>query len=177
MAKYAAFLRGVNVGGHNLIRMEELRRRCAALGFTGVSTYKQSGNVVFESLETDPACLARQIETLLQKLFGSAIKTTVRPVAQLQKIVRLDPFAGLTEKAAKGYVSLLLTPPIKKPRLPLLSPNGATEILLLRHDAAFCVVRPLRGRYTDPNIFLQSALGVSGTIRNWNTLATLAALA
>lgn len=177
MVKYAAFLRGVNVGGHNLIRMEDLRRHCAALGFAGVSTYKQSGNVVFDSAETDPARLARQIETFLLKLFGSAIKTTVRPLAQLQQIVRLDPFASLKEKDAKGYVSLLLAPPVKKPRLPLLSPNGATEILLVRHDAAFCVVRPLRGRYTDPNIFLQSALGVSGTVRNWNTLTAVATLA
>lgn len=177
MVKYAAFLRGVNVGGHNLVRMEDLRHRCAALGFTNVSTYKQSGNIVFASTAADSSQLARQIESLLQKLTGAPIKTTVRPLAQLQKIVRLDPFVGLTEKDAKGYVSLLLALPAKKPRLPLRSLNGGTEILLLRHDAAFCIVRPIRGRYTDPNLFLQSALGVSGTVRNWNTLTALAALA
>ena len=70
LTRYVAFLRGINVGGNNLIKMEELRRALAALRFKNVRTFIASGNVIFESGETKRELLAAQIERKVRKSFG-----------------------------------------------------------------------------------------------------------
>ena len=72
MASHVALLRGINVGGRNKVPMAELREVVAALGHTGVTTYIQSGNVLFRTADTDNAKLAAALE--------SAIEDQVRPV-------------------------------------------------------------------------------------------------
>src|SRR5260370_18982209 len=70
MAAFVAMLRGVNVSGHNTIKMEDLRELCQNLGLRNAQTYIQSGNVVFQTAREDPAALSKRIgETLLQS-FG-----------------------------------------------------------------------------------------------------------
>ena len=61
--RYVALLRGINVGGNNMIKMEKLRETVAKLGFTDVKTYINSGNVIFDARETDDKVLAKQVTT------------------------------------------------------------------------------------------------------------------
>lgn len=177
MGRHVAFIRGINVGGHNLVRMQDLRAGLADAGFKNVTTYKQSGNVVFDPVGKNTKAMCAKIEGVLASLCGVEIMATVREIAEIQKIVQLNPFQNIAEPTVKTYVSLLLGDPATKPKFPLRSPKGEVEVLLLKHGAAFLILRPLKGRYTDPNLFLKSALGVSGTVRNWNTLSALAAMA
>lgn len=67
MITYAAFLRGINVGGKKVIKMEDLSRILSSLGFKNVKTTIQSGNVIFETSETNSAVLTKKIEKKLQK--------------------------------------------------------------------------------------------------------------
>ena len=67
--KYVAFLRGINVGGKNKIKMERLREICAALGFENVKTYINSGNMIFETAKSDDRKLAAKIEKAIEKVW------------------------------------------------------------------------------------------------------------
>jgi uncharacterized protein (DUF1697 family) len=93
MAKYVAFLRGVNVGGR-VVKMAELKVCFEQAGFKNVSTLLQSGNVVFESDKTEPA-LKNQIEELLTKTFNYPAKVQVISLDNLKKIVDANPFSGV----------------------------------------------------------------------------------
>jgi uncharacterized protein (DUF1697 family) len=88
---YVALLRGVNVGGNNIISMRELKERFEAVGFTQVSTYINSGNVIFTTKEIDPRKLEVKIEKLLSKDFQLDSKVVVRSLAEMERLVKSLP--------------------------------------------------------------------------------------
>jgi uncharacterized protein (DUF1697 family) len=92
MAKYVAFLRGVNVGGR-VIKMAELKTCFEKAGFKDVKTVLQSGNVIFESAKKQPA-LKSEIEKLLTKTFNYPAKAQVYSLDRLARIVKDYPFAS-----------------------------------------------------------------------------------
>jgi uncharacterized protein (DUF1697 family) len=92
MAKYAAFLRGVNVGGR-IVKMAELKTCLEKVGLKNVKTILQSGNVVFDSDETDIPKLKQQIEEVLTKTFNYPAKVQVVSIEKLRKIIQANPFA------------------------------------------------------------------------------------
>lgn len=75
--KYVVLLRGINVGGKNKVSMSELRKCFEHLGFTNVSTYINSGNIFFDSTETDIIGLVERCETAIKEAFGFAVVVTV----------------------------------------------------------------------------------------------------
>src|SRR5437879_7096200 len=76
MAAYIAMLRGVNVSGHNTIKMDVLRGLCQGLGFRNVETYVQSGNIVFQTATENPAALSKRIGETILESFGLDRKST-----------------------------------------------------------------------------------------------------
>ena len=105
---YAAFLRGINVGGKRSIKMAELRTAFAAQGFTNVKTVLASGNVLFDTAETDAAVLCKAIEQHLKQEFGHKIFVLLRTVAELQCLVAANPFkeiAATPQDAVLHYFS------------------------------------------------------------------------
>lgn len=93
--QYAAFLRGINVGGRTIIKMEDLRKTFEALGFTGVKTVLASGNVIFDAEEEDLAALSRTIAGRLSEMLGRDIIVIVRPMEDLRELVARHPFDGI----------------------------------------------------------------------------------
>jgi uncharacterized protein (DUF1697 family) len=91
MQKYLVLLRGINVGGNNIIKMADLKSCLERAGFEHVKTYIQSGNVILESKETDVEKLTTKIELLLSKQFNYQSKVVVRTHAQLQSIIKNAP--------------------------------------------------------------------------------------
>ena len=110
MARYIALLRGINVGGNNKVPMAELRHCFEELGFSSVSTYINSGNVMFETTETEPATLKRQIETELAKTFGFQIATTVISATELQKYLANAPSWWGVDTTAKHNAIFVIPP-------------------------------------------------------------------
>ena len=96
MAKYVALLRGINVGGKNLIKMADLKACFEDQGFENVATYIASGNVFFDSGERSVAKLTQQIEKTLSKRFDYTATVVIRSRSQMRSVV---------EKAPKGYGS------------------------------------------------------------------------
>ena len=89
-ATYVALLRGINVGGKNIVRMADLRAAFEDAGYTAVSTYIQSGNVLFES-DGPSASLEHDIETMLESTFGLPLVVVVRSHRQLRNVVTRAP--------------------------------------------------------------------------------------
>jgi uncharacterized protein (DUF1697 family) len=88
---FVALLRGVNVGGKNIISMRALKESFEKSGFTQVSTYINSGNVIFTSKEADPRKLEKKIEQILSKEYQLDGKVVVRSVAEMAKLVESLP--------------------------------------------------------------------------------------
>src|ERR1041385_5029014 len=93
--RYIALLRGINVGGNKLIKMEALAAAFTAAGFRKVKTYIASGNVIFETRATDRKALTKKIEKMLTAEFGHEIAVAVFTLDELQELTATDPFAGI----------------------------------------------------------------------------------
>lgn len=91
MTTYVAFLRGINVGGKNIIKMDALRVAFEKAGFTAVRTVIQSGNVLFESNSADPRKLEDTIEAMLTKTFHTKIRALVRSTQDMVRTVSHFP--------------------------------------------------------------------------------------
>lgn len=89
--KYIALLRGINVGGNNIIKMTDLKSCFEGMGFTGVSTYIQSGNVIFFSRDHDKAKLTGKIEKELSERFTYSSLTVLKTYQELEAIVSGAP--------------------------------------------------------------------------------------
>jgi uncharacterized protein (DUF1697 family) len=108
--KYAALLRGVNVGGKGTLAMADLRACLEAMGLSNVRTYINSGNVVFESAERDTSKLQDDIERAITKQFGFRVPVVVLSQPQLQAVIDSVP-KNWEVKADWKYNLIFLMPP------------------------------------------------------------------
>ncbi len=92
MATYIALLRGINVGGNNIIPMSNLREMCIELGFTEVRTYIQSGNILFKSDLAENELIAK-LEKSLETQVGKHISVIIRSAKELEKVISKNPFS------------------------------------------------------------------------------------
>jgi uncharacterized protein (DUF1697 family) len=105
--RYVALLRGINVGGKALIRMEALRACVEELGLGEVSTYIASGNVLFTSDRRDPRALERSIERAIEERFALPVKVVVLDRASYGRIVDAIPRAWISDETIRGNVAFL----------------------------------------------------------------------
>jgi uncharacterized protein (DUF1697 family) len=178
MIRYVAFLRGINVGGHKQIKMAELSRIFESLGLRKVKTYILSGNVLFETTETNPEVLIRKIETGLQKVLGYEVSIILRTISELEALMKQNPFKLVKGDAeVKKYVTFLSEKHQSKLKIPVLSPKKDWEIIHLNPREVFVVAFPVKGRYGESMALLEKEFGKSVTTRNWNTVVKVLALA
>ncbi len=173
--KYVAFLRGINVGGNNVIKMDKLKAGFESLGFKNVKTFIQSGNVIFDSAMTNSEAIGKKIEAGLLKEYGSEIKVMVRTSDEIDKMIELDPFKNIpADKKTKLYVCFAHDEIKSKPKLPIISEKEACEIIAIEGKELFVVSREIKnGRYGFPNIFIEKELAKYSTTRNWNTICKM----
>jgi len=91
MNQYVAFLRGINVGGNNIIRMDALRIEFERIGFHSVRTYIQSGNVIFKTESTDKNKIEKEIETALSIKFNYNAKVLIRSKKEMENTIAHFP--------------------------------------------------------------------------------------
>ena len=109
---WLALLRGINVGGRNVIRMAELRECFGSEGFHDVVTYIQSGNVIFRSASTRPGALTARIEGMLAAAFDYRAKVTLRSREQMRAVVEGAPEGFGVWPDVHRYDVLFLMPPL-----------------------------------------------------------------
>jgi uncharacterized protein (DUF1697 family) len=169
---YVAFLRGINVGGKKLIKMEDLRQVFGSLHFQNVRTFIASGNVIFDSAETDRKALTTKIESKLFKAFGHKVPVVLIPVSELQEIVRRSPFKRIKPSAdVMMFVALFAEKPSAQAKMSMRSATENLEVLALTDHAAFILChRKKNGMFAFPNNFFEKEFGVVATTRNWSTV-------
>jgi uncharacterized protein (DUF1697 family) len=172
--RYVAFLRGINVGGKKIVRMDDLNMIFNAAGFTGVKTLIQSGNVIFSSTADDIRALRSEVEELLLKGLGFSVMVILTRFTDILAMLELKPFGHLpADSKSKRYVSLLQEAPLKKPELPLFSENRDLELIRMEGNCVYFLTHEVNGRFGVPNTFIESIIGRSSTTRNWNTIEKL----
>lgn len=105
--KYVALLRGINVGGNNSVSMATLKELFAENGYTNIITYINSGNVIFESVETDTKKLTTHIEALLSKAFNYQARVVIKSYEQIKAITHDIPSEWKTSTQIRCYVGFL----------------------------------------------------------------------
>jgi uncharacterized protein (DUF1697 family) len=174
MTTYIAFLRGINVGGKKIIRMDHLSSLFTGMGFSQVSTFIQSGNVIFSAKETFSEKLGRQIETGLEKALGFTVEVMVRSMKAMADLVEQDPFREVDPaRDIKLYVCFLRNAPASIPALPLVVEKEALEVIAITTTEAIVISKPLKGHYGFPNNYVEKKLEVVSTARNWNTIVKI----
>lgn len=174
MNKYVALLRGINVSGQKIIKMDALKSIFEALEFQNVKTYIQSGNVIFEASVTEHELLAESIEMQLRVELGYEITVVVKTLSELEEVIQHNPFTENEASEGKLYVSFLSKEPVAEDLAALLSvQNGVDEIRALDREV-YILCRQGYGKSQFSNNFIEKKLRVPATTRNWQTVNKLA---
>lgn len=108
--KYVALLRGINVGGNNIIKMVDLKVAFENAGYTGVITFIQSGNVIFNSGIQDKAKIMEHLETVLSKAFAYSSKVVIRSHKEMRSIISGVPNTWVKENDLRCYITYVREP-------------------------------------------------------------------
>lgn len=178
MTVVISLLRGVNVGGHNQIKMEALRALYESLGLLDVQTHIQSGNVVFRTKGRDLALLAKRIGDGIEQGFGFRPGVILRTPAELRDAIARNPFRerpGI--EPSKLLVTFLLSDPGAEAREKVLGIKADPEELRIEGRELYVHYPNGMGRTKLPAALIEKILKTPGTGRNWNTVTKLLEMA
>ena len=174
MPRYVALLRGINVGGKNLIKMPALKACFEANGFEDVATYIQSGNVLFSSIGARPAELTARIEAMLAKTFGYEATVVVRSRTQMRAVVGRAPKGFGGAPATYRYDVIFLKEPLtaKAAMMSVPTKPGVDEA---HAGTGVLYFSRLIEKATQSRLsrIVSSPIYPNVTIRNWNTTTKL----
>ena len=177
MTTYVALLRGINVGGKNLIKMPALKAAFEADGFDDVSTYIQSGNVLFASPEKGSRALTDRIEAMLAEAFDYVPTVVVRSRSQIKAIVERAPKGFGSRPAEYRYDVLFLKEPVTaKKALAEVPTNPAVDTAHVGTGVLYFSRLTARATASRLGNIVYSPIYPSITIRNWNTTTRLLSL-
>lgn len=176
MPTYVALLRGINVGGHRMMKMADLRKVFVAADADDIATYIQSGNVVFTHAARSEPTLAAEIEKRIAKAAGFPVPVVLRTAGQLARVVEDSPFPDAD--ADHLHVAFLATrPPASAPTIdarafaPERCATIGRELYLYLPDGMG------RSKLAAAVLAKPKAIGAGGTARNWRTVLKLKELA
>jgi len=172
---HVALLRGINVGGKNVLPMKDLSGMFSDAGCSSVRTYIQSGNVIFET-PGDAAKLAQVITARIEKKLGYRTPIIVRTREQLLATIRGNPFlkAGAIEKTL--YVYFLADSPNARAIAGLDPARSAPDAFHVRGQEIYLHLPNGMGNSKLTNAYFDSKLSTICTARNWATVLKLAAM-
>ena len=173
--RYAALLRGINVGGHNKVPMAGLRAVLTDLGYADLATHLQSGNAIFSS-QAPAAALELDIAQAVAARFGVSCAVMVRTGAELAAAVRASPLGGEPENPSRYFVAFLSKQPAARVLKQLDGVSFEPDALWVRGREAYLWCPAGAGETKLTNAALEKRLGVAATARNWNTVTRLASM-
>jgi uncharacterized protein (DUF1697 family) len=171
MPQYLALVRGINVGGI-ILKMDDLKKILAGIGFTNIRTYIQSGNVLFESKERDAHALEQRSMDAILHDKHLAVTVIVKSQAQLEKIAAAHPLASKGNDKSL-YVTALNATPSKKLIEEVMGMDYGADRFIIQGDVIYGCYGQGYGKSKFTNNYFESKLSVCGTTRNWNTLQKL----
>ncbi|MFB6823546.1 DUF1697 domain-containing protein [Streptomyces virginiae] len=176
--KYAALLRGINVGGNKKVPMAELRSLLEGLGHGDVRTYLQSGNAVFSSARQDPTELARELEAAVEAHFGFRVACLVLDGAYLRDVAEACPFPAAELEGKQLHVTFCSEQPGPERFAALDEAAYLPEEYRIGDRVVYLHVPEGLGRSKLAEALARPAVvkGLDVTTRNWNTVAKLVEL-
>ena len=176
-SRYVALLRAVNVGGRS-VHKDALREAFARAGGANARTFIQSGNVVFDAAPVAVDAIVAHACRRLRPVLGAEPVVMVRSESEIARLLRHGPFARTDVPAiVKRYIVFLAGPPVSRPRLPVLLPEQELDLVHVSKRECWVVSRRKpNGWYGFPVDFVERAVGVTATARNWSTVTKLAGL-
>jgi uncharacterized protein (DUF1697 family) len=173
-----SMLRGVNVGGHNKIKMDQLRAVYESLGFREAQTYIQSGNVVCRADKRDLATACTRIEKGIERHFGFRPSVIVRTAPELREVIVRNPFAKRSGMdASRLLVAFLASSPAADALDKVLKIKCEPQELRVSGRELFIYFPNGLARPTLPMATVERTLKIAFTGRNWNTVRKLLEMA
>ena len=174
MNTHLALLRGINVSGKKLIKMEDLRKLMEAAGFENVKTYIQSGNIVFDSKEISKAKLSEKVKKVIFDHYGFDVSVVMLNGKDLAKAIAENPF--IKEKGIdlkQVYVAFLSEEPIEDNIERMKLAKIGDDIALLSGNVMYLKYAAGAGNSKLSTNLIENKLKVIATARNWNTTLKL----
>ncbi len=178
MAVYIALLRGVNLAGHKMVAMADLRAMLTDLGFTDVRSLLQSGNLVFHTRAQASAGLERVLEQETKRRLGLETEFHLRTAPEWQTIVARNPFPDAARRDP-GHLLVMCfkDAPAAKDVKALQAAIKGREVVRAVGRQAYIIYPDGVGRSRLTTALIDKTLGLRGTGRNWNTVVKLGVLA
>ena len=178
MPVFISLLRGINVSGHRMISMADLKALYQSLGYTNVRSYLQSGNVVFDASSAKPAKYSAAIAKAIAAELGHQVTVVVKTAEELRRITASNPFTRLaTIDPQFLHATFLAAIPkglsLKQLKLPLQGKEAAHQI----DDVLYLYCPNGYGRTRINNSFFEKQFSTQATTRNWRTVTALDGLA
>jgi uncharacterized protein (DUF1697 family) len=176
MPAYLALFRAVNVSGHNIIKMEHLRKVMETEGYKNVATYIQSGNVVFSTDENDKAKIKREIETLLYREYGHDVFNFILDEAELQQAIKNNPYTGPEPEpqgVKKYFVTFLSADATVQGLDQMKKYNRSDDEFKATGSVMYLKLSRSAADSKLTNSFIESKMSLKSTTRNWNTTLKL----
>lgn len=181
MTTYIALLKGINVGGNNIIKMADLKQYLTAMGLSNVRTYIQSGNVLFESAKEEKI-LQSEIEQEIYKRFGFQVLVVLRTSEEMKQLIDQSPFpkekieAIQASKEVEVFYVAFFNEPLSQKEVDYLSDSKADN------ESFQIIGRDLYMLFNDSIRFSKLAVALPkikamNTVRNWKTINKLILLA
>ena len=174
MKTYTSILRGINVSGHKLIKMDELKKTASEIGFEQISTYIQSGNLVFKSKRNDTSIISKLLSEAIKQKFGFEVPVITLYKEELQHIIEQNPFLKQKELDEKYFHLTILDSCPASPYAEIF------EKIDLKNDKAEGIDRVIYLYCPDgysntklSNAYIENKLKVKATTRNWKTINEL----
>ena len=176
MTTYIALLRGINVGGRQSVRMEQLRALFLSLGHESVTTYLQSGNVIFTSATGDPGQLTAGIEACIAERLDLSVTVLTLDASELADVVKRNPFLDRPVDRSHLHVTFLADLPDRSAVLRMDATHHQPDELVVVERQVYLHCPDGYGRTKLTNAFFERQLGVVATTRNWRTVTRFADL-
>ncbi len=171
-------LRGVNVGGHNKIKMDALRALCGSLKLRDPQTYVQSGNVIFRTGERDLSRLAKRMQDAIARKYGFRPEVILRTADELRDVIARNPFAKRRDiEPSKLLVLFLLDDPGAEARASIQKVKTDPEELHIAGRELYIYFPNGMGRSKLNLVSIEKKLNTQGTGRNWNSVTRMLEIA
>ena len=174
MTRCIAFLRAINVGGHN-VKMDVLRQLFESLDLSNVETFIASGNVIFESSAKNPAALEKKIETMLHKELGYEVSTFIRTSAELAGIAKYKPFKqAVLDTAIALNIAFIAEPLDNQSTQKLMAYKSDIDDFHVHGREVYwlCLKKQSDSKFS--NAVLEKAIGRRSTLRGISTIQKMA---
>ena len=170
-----AILRGINVGGHRKILMDELKSMCDELGLKNIKTYIQSGNLIFNSDKQNKE-IENQLENAISKTFRFDVPVIVRTKEELNKAIINNPFFKNNADINRLFLTFLKEKPNEENLNKILLYDFEPDQFIIHNTEAYLFINGKFHKSKLTNNFFEKQLKVTATTRNWKTVIKLSEL-